>query len=278
MRCRVVALAALALALAGPAASSDGGPSPGAVYGGEGVVAANGGIRWVALTAGSWTIVEAVEVDGGRILGSQTVRGAYGIPLVAYDGTTGGLSADGSTLVLSPFAAPPSPGSISRFVVFGTDRFRVRRVIALHGTYSFDAISPRGSTIYFVQYTSTQNWNRYRVRAYDVGSGWLLPGAIVDRREPGEKMQGAPVTRVSTRDGGWAYTLYARGSATAFVHALDTRHRAAFCIDLPWGGSQQSLNGIHMRVGHGRLVLSDYAGRLAAVDTKTLRVSAFRAP
>ena len=116
------------------------------------------------------------------------------------------------------------------------------------------------------------------MRAYDVGSGRLLPGAIVDRREPGEKMQGAPVTRASTRDGGWAYTLYARGSATAFVHALDTRHRAAFCIDLPWGGSQQSLNGIHMRVGHGRLVLSDYAGRLAAVDTKTLRVSAFRAP
>src|SRR5439155_539595 len=80
---------------------------------------------------------------------------------------------------------------------------------------------------------------RYRVRAYDLVAQKLLPGTIVDPREPDEVMAGVPVTRATTADGQWAYTLYARSSKPPFVHALDTMGREAFCIDLPLHLDQQ---------------------------------------
>jgi hypothetical protein len=70
------------------------------------------------------------------------------------------------------------------------------------------------------------------VRALDPASGRLLPGPIVDPEEPDERMQGSPVSRVSSPDGRWAYTLYT-GSKERFVHALDTVRGRAVCVDLP---------------------------------------------
>ena len=115
-----------------------------------------------------------------------------------------------------------------------TRPLRVVRTVTLRGSYSFDAVAPDGSTLYFIQYTSVQDWNRYRVRAYDLVHGRLLAGAIVEKRDPAEAMRGAPLTRVTSADGGWVYTLYSRSTRTPFIHALDARHRKAFCIDLPW--------------------------------------------
>ena len=76
----------------------------------------------------------------------------------------------------------------------------------------------------------------YAVRAYNWKTKTLYPGAIVDRREPDEKMTGLPMTRTGTASG-WAYTLYSRADKRPFVHALDTVHRRAFCVDLPWKDS-----------------------------------------
>ena len=98
--------------------------------------------------------------------------------------------------------------------------------------FFFDAISPDGSTLFVIQYTSAQNWNRYRVRAYDLLKQQLLPGTIADKSEPAGAMAGYPVTRLTTADGRWAYTLYARPSGPSFVHALDTVNRRAVCLDL----------------------------------------------
>jgi hypothetical protein len=278
MRRYLVIVCALALLAAAPAASGDGGPSPGAVTGWDGVLNALGSARYVAFTAGRSTLVAEIEVEGGRVMRYRSLRGQYGIPLVAYDGTTAGTSADGTTLVLSWFPAPPGSGAVSRFVAIDTSRFGVRRTVTLRGTYSFDAISPTGRLLYLIQYLPSTSWTTYRVRAYDLAKGRLLPGAIVDRREPDEKMQGSPVTRATSRDGAWAYTLYARPSGKPFVHALDTRHRAAVCIDLPWTADQQALSDVRMAVAHRRLVLRDAAGRLAAVDTKSWKVKSYRAP
>jgi hypothetical protein len=276
-RCLVIVVA-LGLLVAAPAASGDGGPSPGAVTGWDGVLNATGAARYVAFVTGRSTTLAEIEVEGGRVVRYRSLRGQYGIPLVAYDGTTAGTSADGSTLVLSWFPTPPGAGVVSRFVVLGTGRLAVRRTVTLRGSFSFDAISPSGSTLYLIEYTSSRDANRYRVRAYDVETGRLVPGAIVDRREPDERMQGSPLARASSRDGAWAYTLYARPPEKPFVHALDTRHRTAFCIDLPWQADQQTLSRVRMAVVHGRLVLRDDAGRLAAVDRKTLRVKSYRRP
>jgi hypothetical protein len=280
MRTPLLALLALALLAAAPAASGDGGPSPGAVTGWDGVLSPTGHVRYTALTAAGSTVVAAVEVGGGRVLQYRTLRGLYGIPLVANDGTTGGLSADATTLVLAPFGGPVQAGQVSRFAVLTPDRsFKIRRLVTLRGAFSFDAISPTGRVLYLIEYLQQSGAAvTYRVRAYDVARGKLVRGSIVDRREPDERMQGSPVTRASSRDGVWAYTLYARPAGKPFVHALDTRRAQAFCIDLPWQADQSALQNVKMTAGAGRLVIHDGAGRLASVDTRSWKVKSYRRP
>jgi len=46
-------------------------------------------------------------------------------------------------------------------------------------------------------------------------------------------MVGYAMTRTTSADGRWVYTLYQEPSGESFVHALDTVGAAAYCIDLP---------------------------------------------
>ena len=139
--------------------------------------------------------------------------------------------------------------------MLSTKTLRPRALLALRGSFSYDAIAPDGSTIYLIQYTSAKYFDRYRVRAYDLAAAKLLPGAIVDKREPKEPMTGSPVTRVTSADGGWVYTLYSRADKSPFIHALDAAHRAAVCIDLHWSGPPSVAS-------HFRLALSADGRRL----------------
>jgi hypothetical protein len=148
---------------------------------------------------------------------------------------------------------------------------RTRSVVTLRGSFSFDALSPDASKLYLIQYISAQDYARYRVRAYDLSARQLVPGAIVDRREPDEAMTGGPVTRATTRDGRWAYTLYARQGRPPFLHALDTVAAKAYCIDLPLRLRQQRQ--LQLRLGfHGDRELRVRVGRrtLAVVDLEKL--------
>src|SRR2546429_9627825 len=45
-------------------------------------------------------------------------------------------------------------------------------------------------------------------------------------------MRGSPLTRATSAGGRVAYTLYDGAGATPFIHALDTSHGTAHCIDL----------------------------------------------
>jgi hypothetical protein len=273
MRTRFLPLFCLALLAAAPAAGGDGGPSPGAVMGWDGVRVPIGSLRYVALPAGARTTVAAIDTTDGRVLRYGSVPGTYGIPLVAYDGSSGALSGDGTTLALSWFPTPPGPAVVSRFALLSAKTLRLRHAVTLPGSFSYDAVSPNGSTLYLVQYISSRDWTRYRVRAFDLESNRLVPGAIVDKREPDEQMQGYPLTRAATRDGGWAYTLYGRDNQRAFIHALDTRHRSARCIDLPWR-LDRGATTVSMTVVPGRIVLNQAGiGRLF-VDTRTFAVTA----
>ena len=274
MRAALVTLALVSVVLVvAPGAPADGGPSPGVVMGWDGVVAPSGAVRYVALIGGPTTTLAVVRVNGGRVVRSSWLRGGYGVPLVANDGTAGGVSADGSTLVLSSFASGRVPSGVSRFVVVATRSLRSVRAVVLRGAYSFDAVSPDGSTLYLIQYLSDRDFTQYRVRAYDVASGRLYRGAIVDRRESDEQMHGFPVTRASTGDGAWAYTLYGRDYENAFLHALDTRHRKARCVDLPWRVGRGL--GVKLRLEGRRLVLvrRGSGARVGTVDTRTFAVT-----
>ena len=84
-------------------------------------------------------------------------------------------------------------------------------------------------------------------------------------------MTGQPVTRVEP--GAWAYTLYSRTGKRPFVHALDTAHRRAFCVDLPWRNSARWINLVRMRVHGGELLLRRDGKVIARVDRKTFEVN-----
>src|SRR5438067_12031197 len=100
MRSFVCCVALLAAGVGATTARADGLPVLGIDVGGTGVVARSGDARYVTMPANGNTVVARVNPHSGRILGSTLVRGNFTIPAVAYDGSVGGLSAAGRTLVL----------------------------------------------------------------------------------------------------------------------------------------------------------------------------------
>jgi hypothetical protein len=187
--------------------------------------------RYVTLPAEKGTVVAAVDQASGQVLRSRFVPGRFTVPVVAYDGTASGLSADGSTLVLIR-PRVRFPRRVTTFAVLGTERLRVREELTFRRDFSFDALSPDGRWLYLVEYLSRRDPTRYLVRLYDIERGRLLPEPIIDPREVGNVMRGMPVTRASSPDGRFAYTLYDGAGKHPFVHALDTVERTARCIDL----------------------------------------------
>ncbi len=256
MSARVAALltvSATALAVVG-AARADGLPVLGVDAGPTGVTTAAGPARYVTIPAGRKTVVASVRRGGGRIIRSRLLTRTFTIPAVAYDGSASGLSADGHTLVLiTPRAS--FPRARTTLLVLRAPGLTPTETIRLRGDFSFDAISPQGRLMYLIQYTNPKDPTRYAVRAYDLVHGRLLHAPVVDPRETDEKMRGNPISRALSPDGRWAYTLYDGGGGTPFVHALDTSHRTARCIDLDALEGIQYLWRLRLRVsGDGDLL------------------------
>ncbi len=278
LSCAIVAAALAALAAAFGAAAARG-PAPGVLSGWDGVRAPGGAVRYVTLPGGAdTTVVAAVRVRDGRIMRNGVLPGVLGVPQVAFDGTTDGLSADGRLLVLASPATRLGPGVTTTFAILRTRTLKVARTVTLAGMWAFDALSPDGGTVYAIEYQSAVDPVRYQVRAIDVATGRARPGAIVDKRAPDDQMAGLPVARAKGSPG-MALTLYGKADGTAFVHALDTQHGTASCIDLPWRGVGDGLWKVRLGVGGGMLHLRQPGlGRLAIVDLSTLRVHSFRRP
>ena len=269
-----VLLAALVAAVVPAAARADGLPVLGIDVGSTGVASSSDGTRYVTIPAGSRTIVERIAQHGGQVRAWRSLRGTFTIPAVAYDGSAGGLSADGTTLVLIE-PRRSFPRATTKLVVLSSDGLKPLRVVKLQGDFSFDALSPQGSWLYFIHYVSPNDPTRYLVQAYDVLRGRLSAKPIIDPDEPGEKMRGNPLSRMMSADGRWAYTLYDGAGATPFVHALDTVGRSAHCIDLDGIASGTDL--WQLRLGLDRdgkqLVVRDSASRLLLIDLRTLSVT-----
>ena len=128
---RLIASALVVLALVtGTALAAKGGPAPGVTVGWDGTVDSTGAVRYVALTAAKTTTIAAVRTTDGRVLRYGTIRGGFGIPLVAFDGTAEGVSRDGTTLVLADAAARTDE---TRFAVLRTSTLRLAKAIRLPG-------------------------------------------------------------------------------------------------------------------------------------------------
>jgi DNA-binding beta-propeller fold protein YncE len=148
----------------------------------------------------------------------------------------------------------------------------MRRQVALPGFFTVDAISPDGRWVYLIQYGD--DVLDYRVRALDTTSGRLAARDVVDPRKPEEQMGGLPMTRVTSPDGRWAYTLYGGGDET-FIHALDTVGRSAACIDLDMLPPDSNLSRVRLGIGAAgrRIDVRDGASLVATVNARTFAVT-----
>jgi hypothetical protein len=267
----VASLAAVGLARA------DGLPVLGIDVGATGVVAPSGEERFVTVPAGEDTVVARVGTADGKIAASKLVQGALTVPAVAYDGSASGLSGDGRTLVLIE-PRESFPRARTGLAILDARRLAVRERVSLPGDFSFDAVSPRGSLLYLIEYLSPSDPTRYDVRAYDVRAGRLLADPVVDPTEPEEQMHGTPFSRADGRGGRWAYTLY-DSAHEPFVHALDTAGRTARCIDLPQL-TGRNVSQLRLRLDGGGRTLSVVrrSTPVLEIDTRTFAVREARAP
>jgi hypothetical protein len=181
---------------------------------------------YTAVARGDSTTIAATDPVSGRRIRSTELPGRWSIPVAAGATPDGAVSGDGELLVLAGRAGE----DMSRFALLGTDLGSPPRRIALRGHYGFDAMAPDGSQLYL---NEIRGDGRYRVRAYDVASGALLPRVVVEKTALGLLMEGVPVARAIDPSGSPVHTLYRGGPAGAFVHSLDNQHGTALCILLP---------------------------------------------
>jgi hypothetical protein len=217
------------------------------------------------------TTLLKIDADGGEIERERWFAEPWALPAVTIKGKAGGLSADGSTLVMvrSDYALTANE---TEFQVLGPD-LSTRERFELPGRYGFDAISPDGSRIYLVEYHDLANPLDYAIRAFDTERGRLVRGEIVDPSEPDERMAGMPVSRQMSPDGRWAYTLYA-GGEEAFIHALDTQGATAVCVDLD-EFSPEDAYGLQLAVddGSGAITVSRQGVPMASIDPVSFAVA-----
>jgi hypothetical protein len=280
---RVATAAALFVAgLAAAPVAAAGGPMPFASQGGSGVAVPNGSTRLVAVGAGAvgvaepTTALEVIQTNGGAVQYSTTLAGSWGVPVVTYtDSSPEGLSADGKTLVLGDVAVS-YPRVRSEFLVVDTKSLRIKRTITLEGDFSYDALSPDATRLYLIQHVDQTNAQRYVVRGYDLVAGRLLPGRIADRTQKSWVMQGYPISRTTSTDGRFVYTLYQNPGGYPFVHALDTKRGVAHCVGLPWKGAQNAVYNMRLSLRANDRVLAVHwlSGRpWLTVDTNTWRIT-----
>ncbi len=168
---------------------------------------------------------------------------------------------------------PSYPPKRTRLLVLDTRHLRALALIELPGYFTVDAISPTGRWLYLIHYKSSSTANSYEVRALDLTRRRLLRKPVVDPREPDEKMQGLPLTRTTSADGRWVYTLYYRGDEAPFIHALDTATRAAFCVDLP-ARIGPDISRVRLVLASAETLRIDRGNTpLAVMDTRTFTVS-----
>ncbi len=192
------------------------------------------------------TTISIINTSSGATVRTFSIPGSYSTADRGYADSM--LSGDGRWLALR---AQDTPAGATSIALVDTQAGKLVKSIHLNGDFTLDAVSPRGTMLYLLEYYQAGT-SHYNVRAYDVNASQLLQGSIVDKNELGEKMQGAALTRQVSEDGDMAYTLYINPVTNkAFIHILwltDTVNSStpfpaiARCIDLPVGSSSALLH------------------------------------
>jgi hypothetical protein len=263
------AFVALALT-AGPAFGV--GQPPVALETGGTVVSPDGAVRYTLHHRNLKTSVTAVRVRDGRQLGRTSLQGMWGVAPLTVGTQYGGVSHDGSRLVVAQVGSGAANGT--RFAVVPTDFRTPPRFVSLAGDFAFDALSPDNKRLYVIERAGTSSSPfSYRVRLFDLPAGKLQPGVVAATETP-EPMAGLPLWRAETANGRWAYTLYTKTNGLTFVHALDTMTARAWCIDLPWKAGQPAW-GLRLQLNEGRhaLLVRHGTRTVATIATRGLKVT-----
>ena len=251
----------LAVLLLTTAPAHAGGLPPTALDAGpEGVLDHTGEHRFTAVPLATRTVLTKSETRGGRVLRASILDGRWGVPVVADDGTSAGISADGATLALTRVARA-HPRRHTAFAVVDTGSMALRHTVELDGEWRFHALSPGGRWLYLIEQPERLYADAAAIRVYDLRNDRLLRS-----REP---VRGEPVARATGPRGRWEYTLYA-GGRRSFIHALDTVLRTSLSLDLP-----------RRVTGHGRLWalrLAIRRGKVAVLHGDRIVASAARRP
>jgi hypothetical protein len=267
---KIACLAVLA-ALAVPAAALAAYPSTFAAQEGPGVLSPDRTLHFVAAKAGAGTRLSALSVRDDSVVRSVALDGAFGVPMLGSNPQGLGMFRDGSTFVVQSVGVHPQ----TTFQLVRTADLSVRDKIVLNGIYSYDALSPDGSTLFVTEHKSMNDVVHYVVRAYDLDAHAMLPGRIADKTQKSWVMQGFPVTRLETANGRWAYTLYANPSGFPFVHALDTVKRTAHCVGFKWSRAMEDTFGMRLALRGNKLLILQPSGAVyRTIDRKTWAVRA----
>lgn len=185
----------------------------------------------------------AVSVLGSASRGLE-LDGRWVLPRVVAGGPPEGATPGGTLAVLAE--AGSSRVGMSRFMVVDL-KTAASKLVELTGDFTYDAWSPDGSLIYFIEHRQPAGSGKYVVRAYDRAAAALRPDAIADKRTQGEEMAGLPIERAAGRGGRSVATLYVPHPSGAhgagheglgrphgpFVHLLFADTASALCVDLP---------------------------------------------
>jgi hypothetical protein len=261
---RLIGIVSIAAAATAATCAAAGGPPTGGTAGSA--FSPDGRLSYIAVPHRNKSTTLQLWRDAHRIRAVK-IHGYFGFPIVAADGLSEGVSRDGNTLVLAT--------GQGHFRLLDAHTLRLLQVVKLPSQFSYDALSPHARMLYLIQHVASPNSNRYYVRAYDLKFRRLQREPIFDTREKWSLMSGMPVTRATSASGRWVYTLYTRPGGKPFVHSLDSTHRAAVCVDLPWMQDQSRLFGMRLELsrGEGKLRLLSGNGVVATIDTRTFRVS-----
>jgi hypothetical protein len=250
---------------------------------------------------GRTTTLVRINREGGEIDRWWFLRGSWMTPPLAYDLSGGGLSADGSTLVLAAYRyAYPRPDRwTSRFAIvdtrvsqdgitqaLGTDEGRVSgspvQRLSLRGDYRLAGVSPDGATVYLYRHPRAGLPSVNEVRSYDVERGRLDPEPLFDPHAQRRRVEGLPVTAISDGEGRWSYTLFDGNGGTPYVQALDTAEGRVATIALPQIAEQPNPFLLNMQLGTGgnKIFLTSSSavqgqpgtGPLLSIDTESFAV------
>ncbi len=191
------------------------------------------------------TIVERIDIGDGTVDRWWYLRGSYFIPAVAFDGSPGGLAANGNALTLVEFSRAYPPRR-TKLAILDTDvylRHPIRpgqqrpphaiRRVSLPAYFAFQAISPNGSKLYLRRYRPFDRpSDDFALRVLDTHSGKLAPRPLAVSSDA-RTLSGLPISGVSSPDGRWAYALYDGDAHQPFLLALDTAGGRVIRVDLP---------------------------------------------